>query len=400
MNRSKLERHCYSVARLRERARARLPRVVFDFCDGGAEDERTLARNERDLAGIELVPRMLTGVGAPRTQLELFGRKLRLPVIIGPTGGSGMLWPHGEILASRAAAEHGTVYVQSHGSTCTIEELAAAGGNARWYQAFLYRDRALSEALIRRAQASGCEALVVTIDNQVLGQRERDLLNGFSLPPRLTPANLLDAGRCLPWAWSFARGPRITMANYRDAGHGQDIRSLSRYISEILDPAIGWREIDWVRGMWQGPLLLKGILHPADARLALDHGVDGLIVSNHGGRQLDGALSSVAALPGVLEAVAGRIPVLLDGGVRRGAHVLAALALGATACFIGRPHLWGLTVAGGAGVAHVLDIFQRELERAMALAGVASLEAISPDLLRLPGAEAHGPIPAMSRAAE
>jgi L-lactate dehydrogenase (cytochrome)/(S)-mandelate dehydrogenase len=366
---------------------------VFDFCDGAAEDERTLARNERDLAALELVPRMLTGTGEPSTELELFGRKLSVPVIIGPTGGSGMLWPHGEILASRAAAAHGTVYVQSHGSTCTIEELAKDGGSPRWYQAFLYRDRGLSEALIRRAQAAGCEALVVTVDNQLLGQRERDLRNGFTLPPRLSPANVLDMTRRLPWLWSFARGPQITMANYRDAGHGQDIRSLSRYITEILDPAIGWREIDWVRSLWRGPLLLKGILHPTDARLALEHGVDGLIVSNHGGRQLDGAISSIAALPGVVEAVDGQIPVLLDGGVRRGTHVLAALAMGATACLIGRPHLWGLATAGGPGVAHVLTLFQRELTRAMALAGVPHLAAITPDLLRpLPSTTApHAP---------
>ena len=184
------------------------------------------------------------------------------------------------------------------------------------------------------------------------------------------------------------------MANYRDAGHGDDIRSLSRYIAEILDPEIDWPAIDWVRRLWKGPLLLKGILHPTDAQLALDHGVDGLIVSNHGGRQLDGAISSFAALPGIVAAVGGRMPILLDGGVRRGTDVLAALAMGATACLIGRPHLWGLAVAGKPGVLHVLDLFHRELVRAMTLAGVHGLDGITPELLRAPSvsrSEAHAP---------
>lgn len=375
----------HTIADLRRAARRRLPQMVFDFADGGAEDERTLRDNEEALAAQRFVPRLLREAADPDLSIELFGRAHALPVLIGPTGGAGMFWPEGEIASSRAAAAAGTAYVQSHGSTVTIEALAARGGARRWYQAFIYRDRDLTRALIERAQSAGAEALVVTVDNQVLGQRERDLRNGLSIPPRLTARSALDLARRLPWLAAAARGPGMTMANY--VGHvpgADDIRSLGRYIGELLDPSIGWREIAWIRGFWRGPLVLKGVLDPDDATLAIEHGVDGLIVSNHGGRQLDGAVASGWALPRVAGAVAGRIPVLLDGGVRRGTHVLAALALGASAVLIARPQLWGLAVAGEPGVAHVLGILERELTRAMALAGLRRIAEIGPDLLAVP----------------
>jgi L-lactate dehydrogenase (cytochrome)/(S)-mandelate dehydrogenase len=389
-----------TIADWRAAARRRLPRMVFDFADGGAEDERTLKDNEAALAAVRFVPRLLRGCPEPDLAVELLGRRLALPVLIGPTGGAGLYWPEGEIASSRAAAAAGTVYVQSHGSTVSIEELARRGGSPRWYQAFLYRDRGLSRALIERAQAAGAEALVLTVDNQVLGQRERDLRNGLTIPPRVTARTALDLARHWPWALAWARGPRVTMANYAGAvPEASDIRSLGRYIAAILDPAIGWADLAWVRGLWRGPLLVKGILHADDARLALRHGADGLIVSNHGGRQLDGAVASARALPAVAAAVGGAVPVLLDGGVRRGGHVLAALALGASAVLIGRPQLWGLAVAGEAGVARVLAILKAELARAMALAGVAGVAEAGPELLAEPPS-ALTPAPARLRAAE
>ena len=219
----------------------------------------------------------------------------------------------------------------------------------------------------------------------MLGIRERDLRNGFTVPPRVTPANALDMARRLPWLMSFMRGPRITFANYRDAGHGDNILSLAAYVSQVMEPTIGWDEVAWVRSLWRGPFLLKGILHPDDARRAVEHGVDAVIVSNHGGRQLDGAVSSARALPEVAQAVEGRIPILLDGGVRRGVDVVRALALGATACLIGRPHLWGLALAGEAGVARVLDLYRQEIVRTMALGGWSSLAELRRDAVRLPG---------------
>ncbi|MCX8099852.1 MAG: alpha-hydroxy acid oxidase [Geminicoccaceae bacterium] len=377
-----LARRFYSIETLRRAARRVLPKVIFDFADGGAENEATLRRNEADFDRLELVPRMCAGVGTPDLSLELFGRQLRLPVLIGPTGLSGILWPAGEIAAARAAQAAGTIYCQSHGSTCTIEELAAGAPGARWFQVFLYRDRGLTRGMVERAQAAGCEALVLTVDNQVLGQRERDLANGFAIPPRLGVRGMLDMALHLRWLVRMRAARGIGFANYRGAaGHAEDIVSLGAYIARMLDPELSWRDVAWLRELWRGPLLLKGILHPDDARIAAEHGVDGVIVSNHGGRQLDGAVSSIRALPAVAEVAGDRLVVLLDGGVRRGVDVLRALALGARAVLIGRPHWWGLAVAGEAGVALVLDIFRRELERAMALSGCASLPAIDRRLL-------------------
>jgi L-lactate dehydrogenase (cytochrome)/(S)-mandelate dehydrogenase len=365
-----------SIAALRTAAQRVLPRVVGDFVEGGAEDERTLRANEAAFAGRALLPRPLQGAASRDLSIEIWGRRLALPVLIGPTGLAGMLWPDGEVAAARAAAAAGTVYCLSHGSTCRIEDLPALGA-PRWMQVFIYRDRALTARFTERAQAAGYDALVLTIDNQVLGQRERDLRNGFTIPPRLGARGAVDLVRHAGWVWRMRHGRAITFANYLEGrAAGGDISSLGRYIAKMLDPAASWSDVLWLRRLWRGPLLLKGLLHAEDARLALDHGVDGLIVSNHGGRQLDGAIASLDALPAVVAAVGGRIPVLLDGGVRRGAHVVIAKALGAQACLIGRPHLWGLAVAGELGVRTALEIFRREIDRVMALGGWPSFRAI------------------------
>lgn len=348
-------------------ARRRLPRMVFDFCDGAAEDEITRARNETAFADWEFLPTPLNGTAARDRSTSLFGERLALPVIVGPTGLSGMLWPRGEVAAARAAAQAGTVYTMSHGSTVAIEDLAEEVPGQLWFQNFMYRDRGLTRSFAERAQAAGYRALVLTVDNQVLGQRERDLANGFVIPPRVTWQSVVDVARALPWALRMARAP-LTFANYV-SDERKDIVSLAAYLASMLDPTLNWKDVDWLRGIWRGPLLLKGVLHPREARLAVEHGIDGVIVSNHGGRQLDTALPAIRALPGVVDAVAGRIPVLLDGGVRRGSHVVKAVALGATACLIGRPHLWGLAVAGEAGVAQVLEIFRRDIDRVLALGG-------------------------------
>lgn len=384
MDPERLARRYYNIEKLRRAARRVLPKVVFDFADGGAEDEITLARNERDFDALEILPRMCTGAGIPDLTTNLFGRELRVPVLIGPTGLSGIVWPRGEIAAARAAQAAGTIYCQSHGSTCTIEELAQAAPGPRWFQLFVYRDRGLTQSLAERAERAGCEALVLTVDNQVLGQRERDLANGFAVPPRLGVRAVLDMALHLPWLVRMRGARRIGFANYRGAvGGNENIVSLAAYVARMLDPELSWRDVAWLRSIWRKPLILKGILHPEDARIAAEHGVDGVIVSNHGGRQLDGAVSSIRALPAVAEAVGDRMVVLVDGGIRRGVDVLRALALGARAVLVGRPHWWGLAVAGEAGVALVLDIFRRELERAMALAGCARLADIDRRLLAI-----------------
>ena len=376
-----LERRLYSVAEARRLALRALPQAIFDFVDGGAEDERTLRRNEAAFAEVELLPRPLDGTAARDQSLMLFGQRLTLPVIVGPTGLSGLLWPDGELATARAAARAGTAYCLSHGSTCTIEELAAGVVGLRWMQIFMYRDRELTRAFTERALSAGYDALVLTTDNQVLGNRERDVRNGFTIPPRFTAGSALGMLGRAPWLWRMRGRRGLTFANYVGTSGDNDIASLAAKMSSLLDPGASWTDVAWLRALWPGPLLLKGVLHPHEARRAVAEGIDGIIVSNHGGRQLDGAPGTIDALPAIVAAVGGRIPILLDGGVRRGTDVVKALALGATACLIGRPHLWGLAVAGEAGVGAMLDLYRREIDRVMALGGWDSLAAITADAL-------------------
>jgi L-lactate dehydrogenase (cytochrome)/(S)-mandelate dehydrogenase len=353
---------------------------VFDFADGGAEDEGTLRRNEASFDDIELLPHPLSGAATRDLSVALFGHRLALPIVVGPTGLAGLFWPDGERCAARAAAAAGTAFCLSHGSVCRLEDVTP--GAPRWMQVFIFRDRGFTRELAERAAQCGYDALVLTIDNQMLGNRERDIRNGFAIPPRFRPGDLAGMALKLPWLWRMRKElPRITFGNYVRPGETADIKTLAGRMASLLDPSMTWADVDELRLQWKGPLILKGVLHPAEARAALERGIDGLIVSNHGGRQLDGAPSSLDALPAVVEAVAGRIPIMLDGGVRRGSDIAKALALGAAACLIGRPQLWGLAVAGEAGVAHVLDIYRRELDRVMGLCGVARLADISRDLL-------------------
>jgi isopentenyl diphosphate isomerase/L-lactate dehydrogenase-like FMN-dependent dehydrogenase len=363
-------------------AQRALPRPVFDFADGGAENEYTLRRNEAAFAQVELLPQPLRGAAERDLSVELFGRRLALPVMIGPTGLSGLFWPGGEIAAARAAQAAGTAFCLSHGSTCTMEELAASSAGPRWMQVFVYRDRGLTREFVERAAASGFDALVLTTDNQLVGNRERDIRNGFTIPPRFTVLDIAAMAGKLPWLMRMGpRLPQINFANYTSPGAAADIGAMAAKIASLLDPSLSWRDVEWLRAMWKGPLLLKGILHPKEAAEAVARGVDGVIVSNHGGRQLDGGPASLDALPGVIAAVGGRIPVLIDGGIRRGADVLKALALGASLCLIARPQLFGLAVAGEAGVARVLDVLRREIDRAMGLLGVRTVAELGPDYL-------------------
>jgi L-lactate dehydrogenase (cytochrome)/(S)-mandelate dehydrogenase len=377
----------YSVAAMRDLARRALPRPVFDFADGGAEDERSLRRNEIAFAEFDLLPKPLNGAAERDLTVELFGDRLSLPVMIGPTGLAGLFWPGGEQAAARAAAAAGTGFCLSHASVCTLEQLAAADSHPRWMQVFIYRDRGFTEEMTRRAAAARYDALVLTIDNQLLGNRERDIRNGFTIPPRFGPRDAVAMLGKLPWLMRMRRElPRITFANYVRSGEAADIGTLAQRMASILDASMSWRDVEWLRGIWNGPLLLKGILHPEEARRAIEVGVDGLIVSNHGGRQLDGAIGGLEALPAIVEAVGKRVPVLVDGGLRRGSDVVKALALGATCCLIARPQLWGLAVAGEAGVRHVIEIYRREIDRAMGLMGISRIAEIGPECLvrRLP----------------
>ncbi len=376
------KRRCYNIATLRAEARRVLPRPVFDFVDGGAEDEWTLRRNESGFDLVSLLPRPLDGAGERDLTVELFGRTLSMPVLVAPTGLAGLLWPDGERVSARAAAAAGTVYCLSHGSVCNIEELAETGASPRWMQIHVYKDRGFSHELAARAAAAGYDGLVVTIDTQVLGHRERDTANGFTIPPRFSPATIAAMSLKLPWLFRMRHALRgITFGNYRRPGEGADLTKLAERMVSLIDPGASWDDIDRLREVWRGPLLIKGVMHPREAAEAAARGVDGVIVSNHGGRQLDGAASSIEALPGIVEAADGRLEVLLDGGVRRGADVVKALALGARACLLGRAQLFGLAVAGGPGIAHALEIMRTEIDRAMGLCGIGRVADIGPDLL-------------------
>jgi isopentenyl diphosphate isomerase/L-lactate dehydrogenase-like FMN-dependent dehydrogenase len=361
-------RRAYSVAAIRKLARRRLPGVVFDFVDGAAEDEVVMRRNEAAFDEIALLPRPLNGAPTRDQSIELFGERLTSPVLIGPTGMAGLLRPRGEILAAQAAAAAGTVYTMSHGAAVSLEDVVLSAGGKLWMQIFPYRDRSLSGSFIQRARAAGCRALILTVDNQMLGQRERDVRNGFTIPPRLTFANLVDMAWHWRWLLAMALGPKITMANYAQKGL-EDLATIAARVASWVDPGTGWEEVEWMRSQWEGPFLLKGILHPEEARRAVALGVDGIVVSNHGGRQLDVVPASIEALPAVVEAVGGAVPVLIDGGIRRGGDVVKALALGASACLIARPYLWGLAAAGQEGVARVLQVFRAEIDRVMGLCG-------------------------------
>ena len=366
-----------SIRLMREAARRRLPQPIFDFADGGAEDEVTLRRNEDAFRRWRFLPRPLEGAASRDQSVSLFGQTLASPVLIGPTGLAGLFWPRGEIAAARAAANAGTAYCLSHGSVCSLEDVAAQHQGQRWMQVFVYRDRGFTRELTQRARDAGYHALVLTVDNQLLGKRERDFANGFSIPPRFSGRQWLAMAPKWRWAWSMRNELRtLTFGNYVRPGSGESLATLAGRMGSLLDPAMNWDDVAQLRAQWTGPLLLKGILHPDDAQRALAMGVDGLIVSNHGGRQLDGAASALDALPAIVATVEDRIPILIDGGIRRGSDVVKALALGARAVLIARLQLWGLAVAGEAGVAQVLAIYRSEIDRAMGLLGAVNIDAL------------------------
>ena len=372
-----LKKNGYSVAALRRIAQKRLPRPIFDFIDGGAEDEDTLRQNESAFSDWELLPKPLNGAAKRDLSTSLFGHTLPSPLLIGPTGLAGLFWPQGEVAAANAASDYGTVYCLSHGSVCTLEQLAKNHKGLKWMQVFIYKDRGFTRELATRAQESGYDALVLTIDNQLIGKRERDIVNGFTIPPRLDLSQMLAFAKKPSWWWAMRHElANVTFGNYVQSNSPESVAALAARMGSLLDPSMSWEDVDMVRAHWKGRLILKGVLHPDEASQAVKHGVDAIIVSNHGGRQLNGAIASVRALPAVIQAVNGAIPVLLDGGIRRGSDIFKAVALGASAVLIGRPHLWGLSVAGKDGVHWVLEMLHGELDRTMGLAGASNIEEI------------------------
>ncbi len=364
-----------NVEDLRQIARSRLPKVVFDFIDGGAQDERTLAANCRDLQALTLSPRVMVDVSQRDLSVEIFGQTYAFPMILSPIGLTGLASPKGELDAVRAASQAGIGYCLSTNASSSIEEVADQTRRPFWFQLYVMKDRGLTRSLIERAKRAGCSALVITVDLAAHGRRERDARNGFSVPPRLSLKDAVNAALHPGWIYRMATGPRLTFANYQTAAD-KGFLQLSKHIAEQFDPAITWDDIAWAKALWGGPLVVKGILRADDARRAVDHGADGISVSNHGGRQLDGVASAIAALPRVVAAVGGDIPVFMDGGVRRGGDILRARALGATACLVGRAFVYGLAALGPIGAARAIEILHGELDNTMALMGLTSMRAV------------------------
>lgn len=368
---------------LARRARRRLPRLVADFIEGGAEDETTVHSNRSAFARWALVPRVLVDVADRTLATRVLGQDLSMPIGLGPAGLARLAHHEGEVAAARAAGEAGTVFTLSTGSSRTIEEVADASTGPVWFQLYLWRDPDVIEGLVKRAAAAKYGALVLTVDVPVIGQRERDLRNGMTLPPRLTPHNAFDMLRRPRWLAGLLRGSPLTFANFVDVpGRGRSAVELGKYVNvEMMNPGATWDTFEWLRRTWNGPLAIKGVLHPHDAARAVELGADGVIVSNHGGRQLDGAMAALDALPAIADAVAGRADVLLDSGVRRGTDVVKALALGAKAVLIGRPYVLGLGADGAAGVGAVLEVLRRELDRALALIGCPDASQLTRDFV-------------------
>lgn len=370
-----------NVADLREIARRRLPGGVFDYIDGGAEDELALVRNVEAFRRVEFRPRVLQGVGETDASTTLLGRRVDIPLVLAPTGFTRIADPEGELAVARAARRAGVPYALSTLSTRSIEEVAAVAEDGLWFQVYVWHDRGLVEEMVQRAATAGYEALCLTVDATVIGRRERDVRRGFTLPPKLGLDTIVDGLRHPGWTWRFVRSEPIVFANVtgRSVGDGSDAVSLAEYVNGQFDPGLSWVDVAWLRSIWSGPIVVKGIQTVEDAVVAADEGVDAIVVSNHGGRQLDSAPATLELVPRVAEAVDGRMEIIVDGGVRRGADIVKAVALGATAAMAGRAYLYGLGAGGEHGVDLVLKMLADDLRRTMALVGVRTVADLGPE---------------------
>ena len=368
---------------LRRIAQRRVAKAISDYVARGSYDEQTLRANRADLEALKFRQRVAIDVDRRSTRATMVGEDVAMPVAIAPVGLTGLNWADGEILGARAAQSFGVPFTLSTMSICSLEDVAGAVSKPFWFQLYVMRDRGFSASLIERAKAARCSALVLTLDLQVQGQRHMDLKNGLAVPPRLTLGTMLDVAAKPGWVFNVLTGRRKSFGNLE--GRIPDARSLttlSHWIAGQFDPTLSWKDVEWVRGLWGGRIILKGILDPEDAKIAATTGADAIVVSNHGGRQLDGTISSIRALPEVVQAVGDRVEVLFDGGIRSGQDVLRALALGAKGTMIGKSFAWGLGAMGEAGVTKVLEILQKELDVTMALCGLRDVKDASPALLR------------------
>jgi L-lactate dehydrogenase (cytochrome) len=367
---------------LKELARRRVPKMFFDYADSGSWTESTYRANEEDFRKIKLRQRVLVDMTGRSLESTMIGQKVAMPVALAPTGLTGMQHADGEILAAQAAEQFGVPFTLSTMSICSIEDVAESTTKPFWFQLYVMRDRDFVASLIERAKAAKCSALVLTLDLQILGQRHKDIRNGLSAPPKFTPKHIYQMATRPGWCLGMMGTKRRAFRNI--VGHVKgvaDLSSLSAWTAEQFDPKLSWKDVAWIKELWGGKLILKGVLDKEDALMAAEAGADAIIVSNHGGRQLDGAPSSISVLPEIVEAVGDRIEIHLDGGIRSGQDVLKALCLGAKGTYIGRPFLYGLGALGKDGVKLALDIIARELDITMALCGKRNVSELGSDLL-------------------
>ena len=382
-----------SIEDLRILAKRRVPRMFYDYADSGAWSESTYRANEADFQRIYLRQRVGLDISNRTLATTMVGQPVTMPVALAPVGLTGMQHADGEILAARAAAAAGVPFTLSTMSISSIEDLAKNSQEPFWFQLYVMKDREFIDRLIDRAKAAGCSALVLTLDLQILGQRHKDVKNGLTAPPRMTLPNLLNIAVRPRWWLGMLGTKRRSFGNI--VGHIKgvtDMRALSAWTAEQFDPTLNWDDVKRIKDRWGGKLILKGILDPIDAELAAQTGADAIVVSNHGGRQLDGAMSSIAALPAIARAAGGRIEVLMDGGIRSGQDVIKALALGAKGVFIGRAYVYGLGAMGEAGVARALEIIRKELDVTMALCGLRDVRQVNTDILARPQSHLAPPL--------
>ena len=367
---------------LRALARRKVPKAFFEYADGGSYNEETLRANRAELEPIKLRQRVMVDVSERSLATTIVGQKVSAPFALAPIGLCGMQYGDGEILSAQAAEEAELPFILSTMSINSIEQVAEATTKPFWFQLYVIRDRGFSKDILSRAAKAGCSALVLTVDLQVLGQRHRDIRNGMTVPPQIRIKNIIDMATKPEWVFSILKGKSKTFGNL--AGHVKgmdDVTSLAQWTNHQFDPALNWKDVDWIKKIWPGKLIIKGILDVEDAKTAMKLGADAIVVSNHGGRQLDGAPSSISALPAVAQAVGSDTEVLFDGGIRTGSDMLRALALGAHACLIGRAYIYGLGAGGKAGVAKAIDILKKELSVAMALTGTTRVSDIGPQVI-------------------
>lgn len=380
-------KNCNNIAELRRRAQSKLPAPMFHYIDGGADDEWTMRRNTSAFEEWELLPSYLRNIESIDLSTQVLGTQLELPFFLAPTGMSRLFHHHKEFGACRAADRYGTLYSLSTLATTSLEDIAAASKGPKMFQIYILKDRELTKEFVQRCKASHYQALCLTVDTPLAGNRERDLVHGMTMPPKITPGNFFSYGFSFEWVWNLIRDPDFKLANvvHRVDALGKGAMALIEYANAQFDRTVTWEDAAWLAEQWDGPFVIKGLQTAEDAKRARDIGASAIMVSNHGGRQLEATPAPVDCIPALRDAIGNDLELIVDGGIRRGTHVIKALALGANACSIGRPYLYGLASGGQAGVERALEILKTEIERSIALLGVSSVGDLGTDHLRRVG---------------